>query len=68
MARKPSKPAGAAEPAQAGADANLYRVKVSRSVDVAGFVYKPGHAHTVDRTTLEAIEAQNAVAHVSAAS
>lgn len=64
MAKKPVKPMEA----PADDERTMHRVKVSRVVEVAGFRYKPGHEHTVDDATLEALQAADAVADVSTAS
>lgn len=65
MAKKPVKQQAAAPATE---DRTMHRVKVSRVVEVSGFRYKPGHDHMVDDATLEALDAMDAVADVSAAS
>lgn len=64
MAKKPMKQAAAV----LAEDKALHRVKVNRVVELAGFTYKPGHDHTVDDTTLQALKAADAVSDVQSAS
>lgn len=65
MAKKPVKQAATDA---AGDETHLQTVKVTRVVEVAGFVYKPGHDHAVDATTLDALVAAGAIANVRSTS
>lgn len=63
MAKKKATAAAEAVP---GDEPRMHSVRVTRVVEVKGFRYKPGHAHTVDDATLAALEAAEAVADGSA--